>query len=168
MHADPALEEGIERAVADRFPNVTTIRVRDVLETVDGFLSRLGLAIRLTAGVAIVAGTLVLAGAIAAGHRRRVYDSAVLKVLGATRRRVISTLLLEYGLLGLVTAIVASIIGSVAAWAVVTEVMRFNFVFDLLDVVSAVVIAVAVTLILGFYGTWRALGQKAAPLLRND
>ena len=46
--------------------------------------------------------------------------------------------------------------------------MRFNFVFDLLDVVSAVVIAVAVTLILGFYGTWRALGQKAAPLLRND
>lgn len=168
VHADPALEEGIERAVADRFPNVTTIRVRDVLETVDGFLSRLGLAIRLTAGVAIVAGTLVLAGAIAAGHRRRVYDSAVLKVLGATRRRVISTLLLEYGLLGLVTAIVASIIGSVAAWAVVTEVMRFNFVFDLLDVVSAVVIAVAVTLILGFYGTWRALGQKAAPLLRND
>ena len=115
-----------------------------------------------------MAGTLVLAGAIAAGHRRRVYDSAVLKVLGATRRRVISTLLLEYGLLGLVTAIVASIIGSVAAWAVVTEVMRFNFVFNLLDVVSAVVIAVAVTLILGFYGTWRALGQKAAPLLRND
>ena len=89
-------------------------------------------------------------------------------MLGATRRRVISTLLLEYGLLGLVTAIVASIIGSVAAWAVVTEVMRFNFVFDLLDVVSAVVIAVAVTPILGFYGTWRALGQKAAPLLRND
>tara|TARA_B100000676_G_scaffold310000_3_gene375238 strand:+ start:3463 stop:5982 length:2520 start_codon:yes stop_codon:yes gene_type:complete len=168
VHADPALEEGIERAVADRFPNVTTIRVRDVLETVDAFLGRLGLAIRLTAGVAIVAGTLVLAGAIAAGHRRRVYDSAVLKVLGATRRRIISILLLEYGLLGLVTAIVASIIGSVAAWAVVTEVMRFNFVFDLLDVVSAVIIAVAVTLILGFYGTWRALGQKAAPLLRNE
>ena len=92
----------------------------------------------------------------------------VFKVLGATRRRIVSTLLLEYGLLGLVTAIVASIIGSVAAWAVVTEVMRFNFVFDLLDVVSAVFIAVAVTLILGFYGTWRALGQKAAPLLRND
>ena len=168
VHADPALEEGIERAVADKFPNVTTIRVRDVLETVNGFLGRLGLAIRLTAGVAIVAGTLVLAGAIAAGHRRRVYDSVVLKVLGAPRRRIIGTLLLEYGLLGLVTAIVASIIGSVAAWAVVTEVMRFEFVFDILAVVTAVVIAVAVTLALGFYGTWRALGQKAAPLLRNE
>ena len=168
VHADPSLEEGIERAVADKFPNVTTIRVRDVLETVNGFLGRLGLAIRLTAGVAIVAGTLVLAGAIAAGHRRRVYDSMVLKVLGATRRRIMGTLLLEYGLLGLVTAIVASVIGSVAAWAVVTEVMRFDFMFDIMAVISAVVIAVAVTLALGFYGTWRALGQKAAPLLRNE
>ena len=168
VHADPAREAAIETAVAAAFPNVTTIRVRDVLETVNGFLGRLGLAIRLTAGIAIIAGMLVLAGAVAAGHRRRVYDSVVLKVLGATRRRIMGTLLLEYGLLGLVTALVASVIGTIAAWAVVTEVMRFQFSFDPLPVATAVVIAVAVTLALGFYGTWRALGQKAAPLLRNE
>ena len=37
------------------------------------------------------AGILVLAGAITASHRRRVYDSVILKVLGATRRRVLLT-----------------------------------------------------------------------------
>ncbi len=168
VHADPKLEEGIERAVANKFPNVTTIRVRDVLDTVNGFLGRLGLAIRLTAGVAIVAGTLVLAGAIAAGHRRRVYDSVVLKVLGATRRRIVGTLLLEYGLLGLMTAVIAGLIGTAAAWAVVTKVMRFDFSFDPASVIVTVILAVAITLALGFYGTWRALGQKAAPLLRNE
>ena len=168
VHADPAREAAIETAVAAAFPNVTTIRVRDVLETVNGFLGKLGLAIRLTAGIAIVAGTLVLAGAVAAGHRRRVYDSVVLKVLGATRRRIMGTLLLEYGLLGLVTALVAAVIGSLAAWGVVTQVMKFDFAFDPLAVAAAVVIALAVTLALGFYGTWRALGQKAAPLLRNE
>lgn len=168
VHADPAREEAIETAVAAAFPGVTTIRVRDVLDTVNGFLGKLGLAIRMTAGIAIVAGTLVLAGAVAAGHRRRVYDSVVLKVLGATRRRIMGTLLLEYGLLGLVTALIASVIGSVAAWAVVTEVMKFEFSFDPLAVAGAAVIAIAVTLALGFYGTWRALGQKAAPLLRNE
>ncbi len=168
VHVDPALEEGIERAVADKFPNVTTIRVRDVLDTVNGFLGRLGLAIRLTAGVAIVAGTLVLAGAIAAGHRRRVYDSVVLKVLGATRRKIIGTLVLEYGLLGLSTAIIACLIGTVAAWAVVTEVMRVEFSFDPASVVVTALLAVVITLALGFYGTWRSLGQKAAPLLRNE
>lgn len=168
VHADPALEAGIETAVAAAFPNVTTIRVRDVLETVNGFLGKLGLAIRMTAGIAIIAGTLVLAGAVAAGHRRRVYDSVVLKVLGATRRRIMGTLLLEYGLLGLVTALIASVIGTVAAWAVVTEVMEFEFSFDPLAVAGAATIAIVVTLALGFYGTWRALGQKAAPLLRNE
>jgi putative ABC transport system permease protein len=168
VHADPALEAGIETAVAAAFPNVTTIRVRDVLETVNGFLGKLGLAIRMTAGIAIIAGTLVLAGAVAAGHRRRVYDSVVLKVLGATRRRIMGTLLLEYGLLGLVTALIASVIGTVAAWAAVTEVMKFEFSFDPLAVASAATIAIVVTLALGFYGTWRALGQKAAPLLRNE
>ena len=54
--------------------------------------------------MALVAGVLVLAGAVAAGHHRRVYDAVVLKVLGATRRTVAQTFLLEYGLLGLVTA----------------------------------------------------------------
>jgi len=168
VHADPEREAGIETVVAAAFPNVTTIRVRDVLETVNGFLGKLGLAIRMTAGIAIIAGTLVLAGAVAAGHRRRVYDSVVLKVLGASRRRIMGTLLLEYGLLGLITALIASVIGSVAAWGVVTEVMKFDFSFDPLAVVAAAAIAIAVTLALGFYGTWRALGQKAAPLLRNE
>ena len=168
VHVDPSREVGIERAIASAFPNVTTIRVRDVLETVNGFLGRLGLAIRLTAGVAIIAGTLVLAGAIAAGHRRRVYHTVVLKVLGATRRRIMGTLLLEYGLLGIVTAVVASIIGTVAAWAVVTQVMRFEYAFDGMAVITEVILAVAVTLSFGFYGTWRALGQRTAPLLRNE
>lgn len=168
VHVDPSREVGIERAIASAFPNVTTIRVRDVLETVNSFLGRLGLAIRLTAGVAIIAGTLVLAGAIAAGHRRRVYHTVVLKVLGATRRRIMGILLLEYGMLGIVTAVVASIIGTFAAWAVVTQVMRFEYAFDGMAVVTAVILAVAVTLAFGFYGTWRALGQRTAPLLRNE
>jgi putative ABC transport system permease protein len=168
VHADPAREAAIERAVAAQFPNVTTIRVRDVLDTVNEFLGKLGTAIRMTAAVAILAGTLVLAGAIAAGHRRRVYESVVLKVLGATRRRIVGTLLLEYGLLGLATAIVASVIGSAAAWAVVTRVMHFEFVFAPGTVVATSLIAVVITLAFGFYGTWRALGQKAAPLLRNE
>jgi putative ABC transport system permease protein len=168
VHADPLLEEGIERAVTDNFPNVTTIRVREVLDTVNVFLGRLGFAIRLTAGVAIAAGTLVLAGAVAAGHRRRIYDSIVLKVLGASRRRIIVILMIEYGLLGLVTALVASVAGSIAAWAIVTEVMRLEFTTDIIAIILAVAIAMPVTLVLGLFGTWQALGQKAAPLLRND
>src|SRR3546814_8856065 len=85
------------------------------------------MAVRLTAIVTLVAGTLVLAGAIAAGHRRRIYEAVVLKVLGATRRDVLAAFLLEYGLLGLVTATIAAVVGSVTAWDVVSFMLDIDW-----------------------------------------
>ena len=69
------------------------------------------------------------AGAVVAGQRRRIYDAVVMKVLGATRRDVGGAFLIEYGLLGLVTAVIALIVGSIAAALVLTEVMELEFVF---------------------------------------
>ncbi|HSR72643.1 MAG TPA: FtsX-like permease family protein, partial [Kiloniellales bacterium] len=101
VKADPAVEAALERAITDRFANVSSIRVKEALAAVAEILAQIGLAVRLSASVAILAGILVLAGAIAAGHRRRVYDAVVLKVLGATRAEMARAFLLEYGLLGL-------------------------------------------------------------------
>ena len=76
--------------------------------------------------------------------------------------------LLEYGLLGCLTAGIAAVLGSAAAFLVITEIMKLEFVFQPWAVVSTAIIATAITLLFGFAGTWRALGQKAAPLLRNE
>jgi putative ABC transport system permease protein len=164
----PAREAALESAVADAFPNVSAIRVRDVLDRVSDLLGNIALAVRATASITLLAGTLVLAGAVAAGHQRRIYDAVVLKVLGATRRNVTSAFLLEYGLLGLVTALIASVIGTAAAWVVMTRVMDADFTMLPGAVVLTAVLATAVTLAFGYAGTDRALRQKAAPLLRNE
>ena len=110
----------------------------------------------------------MLAGAIAAGHQRRVYDAVILKVLGATRRDVLRAYALEYAILGIVTAVIAAAIGSVTAWAVVEELMHFDWIFQPLAIAATASISAVVTLSFGLLGTWRALGHKAAPLLRND
>jgi putative ABC transport system permease protein len=168
VKADPEVENALEIAVTDRFVNVSSIRVKEALEQVGDLLSQIAVAVRAIAAVALVAGVLVLAGAVAAGHHRRVYDAVILKVLGATRRSIAQAFLLEYGLLGLVTAAIAAVIGTVAAWLVLTEIMRADFVFLPQAVLSTALIATAITIGFGFVGTWRALGQKAAPLLRNE
>lgn len=165
---DPALEAEVQRAVTDALPNVTAIRVKDALEGANRILSAVSVAVKATAAVTLFAGTLVLAGAIAAGHARRVRDAVILKVLGATRGRIVKTYLLEYGLLGLATAAIASLVGSVAAAAVVVEVMRGDFVLPPGVLALTALLAMGITVSFGFVGTWRALGQRPAPMLRNE
>jgi len=165
----PEQEAALQQAVGQAFPNITAVRVADALDTVNDVLMQIGTAVRAVAAVTLVAGTLVLGGAIAAGHRRRVYDAVVLKVLGATRGNIIRAFLIEYGLLGLVAAAIASLIGTIAAWAVLTGVMRVEeWVFLPVALTATALISLGITLILGLAGTWLALRRKAAPLLRNE
>lgn len=168
VYARPDAETRLLAAVNGALPNVSGVRVRDALSAAAGLLENIGVALRSTALVTLVAGLLVLAGAIAAGHRRRVYDAVVLKVLGATRWRVLRAFLLEYGLLGLVTAAIAALLGAVVAWAVLTLAMRSPWSFLPGAAFGTALLCLAVMLLFGFVGTWQAMRQKPAALLRNE
>jgi putative ABC transport system permease protein len=161
-------EEAVVRRVTEAFPNVSAIHVREALAAVGRVIGLIGDAVRITAFVTLGAGVLVLGGAIAAGHRRRVYDAVVLKVLGATRGTILSSFVIEHGLMGLLAGSIASGLGTTAAYFLVTRLMGAEWVFLPSPVISTVGLATILTLALGFAGTWRALGVKAAPYLRND
>jgi putative ABC transport system permease protein len=160
-------EVALLKAVAEAFPAVTTVRVKDALDAVGGILSQLVVGIRGASLITILAAILVLGGALAAGHRHRVYDAVVLKTLGATRGRLVGAYALEYLLLGLATGVFGVAAGSIAAWLIVTEVMNFSFVWLPGPAAVAALAALAVTLAFGLIGTFTALGQKPAPVLRN-
>src|SRR5436305_1364334 len=98
VYIAPDAEEGLVRLVTDRFPNVSAIPVREALAAVARVVGTIGAALRSVALVTLAAGMLVLGGAVAAGHRRRVYDAVMLKVLGARRRVIAAAFLIEHGL----------------------------------------------------------------------
>ncbi|GJE54982.1 ABC transporter permease [Methylobacterium thuringiense] len=164
---DPALEATVLRDVAKAFPSVTSVRVKDALETIDRLVHKLTLAIRGASVVAVLASLFVLAGAIAAGHRARLYDAVVLKVLGASRRRLMIAYGIEYGALGLSAALFGLLAGTLAGWVIVTKVMRLDFGLDLSGALVAAASAVILSVAIGLAGTWRILGQKPAPYLRQ-
>ncbi|MGH6959929.1 MAG: ABC transporter permease, partial [Dongiaceae bacterium] len=161
-------EIALQRTVADRFANISAIRVKDALEAVSRILAAVGDAVRVTASVTLLAGILVLGGAIVAGHHRRVYDAVVLKVLGATRADIARAYLIEYGLLGLVTGLLAAALGTLAGYLFQTQVLEGAWVFLPLTVLGTALIGTLITLALGLAGTLWALSQPAAPLLRNE
>jgi putative ABC transport system permease protein len=162
-----AQEGAVIRAAAETFPAITTVRVKDALEAIGALVANLVLGIRAASGVTLLAAALVLGGALAAGHRHRVYDAVILKTLGATRRRLLMAYVIEYALIGGATAIFGMLAGSLAAWLIVTDLMNLDFAWQPVPAVLATLGAVAVTVALGLAGTFSALGQKPAPVLRN-
>jgi putative ABC transport system permease protein len=166
--AQNAAQEGaLIAAAAKDFPMVTTLRVKDALDAIGAVVSNLVLAVDGASAITLIAAALVLGGALAAGHRHRVYDAVILKTLGATRGRLVGAYAIEYLLLGSATALFGVLSGSLAAWLIVSQLMHLGFSWLPLPALAAASGAVAVTVILGLFGTFSALGQKPASVLRN-
>ena len=165
--ATPALEGDILKTVTNTYPTITSVRVKDALDVVNDLVGQLATAIRAAAAIALIASVLVLSGALAAGNRARTHDAVILKTLGATRATLIRAFTYEYLLLGLTTAVFALLAGSVAAWFVVSQIMKLPSVFLPGVAATTLIISMVMTIGIGLAGTWRVLGQKAAPVLRE-
>ncbi len=161
-------EEKAFDAVGDAFPNITIVRVKDAIEAASELVGSIAGGIRVAAIFTLIAGVLVLAGGMLASHQRRLYDAVVLKVLGATRFRVVGAFAVEYGLLAVATALVAAAIGSAASYGVIDGFMGATWAFQPGALAVVIATCLAIVMSVGLVGTWRILSQKAAPLLRNE
>ncbi|HEY3778453.1 MAG TPA: FtsX-like permease family protein [Rhizomicrobium sp.] len=163
----PRDEEPMYRAITDRFPSVTTVRVKDVIAELDTLLEKLALGVRAASLVTILAGLLVLAGAISAGLRTRLYDSTVMKVIGATRLQILRVYALEYAIVGAVTGALALGAGAATATLVSHRVFDLPPVIDWRAVGLIIGGGVTLTLVMGLAITWTALAARPAKQLRN-
>ena len=162
-----AEETMLIKALADAFPTVSAVRVKDALDAVDHLVGNLVLGLRGASSVTLIAAALVLGGALAAGQRFRIYDAVILKTLGATRLRLLVAYAIEYLLIGLAAVVFGVVAGSITAELVITRVMEFSFVWVALPAAGTALFALLVTVALGLAGTFTALGHKPAEVLRN-
>ena len=167
VRVTPEQENAMYMAVTDRFPNISTVRVKDAIQQVQTLLASLAKGVSAASLVTILAGLLVLAGAIAAGSRARLYDATILKVLGATRARIALVYVIEYGVLGAATGVIALAAGTLAAWVIAFSVLDVPFTFDGQAVMVTVAGGGAATLLFGLIGALGALSVRPAGRLRS-
>lgn len=166
VHAMGPAEAPLVRGVGAAFPNVTAIRVRDALDRVSAGLADIASASRWAAGAVLATGLVVLIGAAAAGERRRAYEAAILKTLGASRKRILGSFALRAGLVGAASGVVAIGFGAAASWAVITFVMQADFRFDALSAIAVVAGGTAASLLAGLSFAWSSLRARPAQILR--
>jgi putative ABC transport system permease protein len=164
---DPAKEAELMREAAQKFPSVTSIRVKDVLDSINTLLGQIAIAIRAASSIGLLASVLVLGGALASGQQARIHDAVVLKTLGATRGKLIAAFTLEYGLIGLATALFGLGAGGLAAYVISTHIMHIEFVWLWPQALIILTLALAITISIGLFGSWDILGRKPAAYLRD-
>jgi putative ABC transport system permease protein len=161
-------EVRLARALARAFPSATPIRVKDALDSFNAVLGKVMTAVRVAGSVTLVAGALVLAGALATAQRRRIQQAVILKAIGATRSRILSSHVAEYLILASVTAMLSVVLGTFAAWVVLTQVMELEFIFTPAAVILALALATTLVLTFGGLGTRQVLKAPAAAYLRSE
>ncbi|MET4101121.1 putative ABC transport system permease protein [Roseovarius sp. MBR-78] len=167
VYADsPATEEAILRDVTDRYPNVTAINVRDALLRVTDLLASLASATSWGASVTLLTGFLVLIGAAAADARARRHEAAILKVLGATRARILVGLALRALILGAAAGLVALGAGILGGWAVSRFVMETEFSVIWPSALGIIAGGTGVTLLAGLGHALGPLAARPARVLR--
>lgn len=160
-------EDALQTQLAREMPNITSVCVREALELAGKLVGSVLIAVRVTAAVTLMAGVLVLAGALAAARQRQIYDTVVLKVLGASGKRLLGIFIMEYALLGLVTALIAAVLGTAAAYGIITGIMELPWHFTGLAVAQVTALALLLTLATGLTATGRLLALKPARFLRD-
>jgi putative ABC transport system permease protein len=163
----PPEEAAVVKAVADAFPAVSAVSVKDALDAVDRMVGNLASGLRGASMLTLVAAALVLGGALAASHRSRLYDAVVLRTLGATRRQLLAAYAMEFLLVGLISVLFGLAAGSLTAGLVVSRLFDFPFLFLAGRAALAACVALVEVVGLGLFGTVQVLRRKPMEVLRN-
>jgi putative ABC transport system permease protein len=165
----PAQDEvPLQQAVVAAFPNVTAINIGDMLNNFARVLDRLSLAIQAVALFCVVSGGLVMAAALAATRYRRLYESVILKALGATRGLIARVFAVEYAILGAIGGIIGSGLASALSWAVLTTIFDLAWTLQPNILAAGVGATIVLTIVVGFLSTFRILGQPPLTVLRQE
>jgi putative ABC transport system permease protein len=139
----------LQRDVVSRFPNVASLDLTLIQQTVGKVLSKVTTAIRFMAGLSLALGIPVLFSAVSATRRERLREGVLLKVLGATRRQVGRIMLAEYLLLGALGSLVGVILSVGGAWALMHYVFKQPFSPAVLPAVLVALLMITVAVSIG-------------------
>ena len=168
VRVPPEGEVPLQQAVVAALPNVTAINIGDVLDSFVRILERLSLAIRAVALFCILAGAIVMAAALATTRYRRLYESVVLKAVGATRGLVGGSFAIEYALMGVAAGLIGIVLANALAWGILQFIMDLPWTIQPRVLATGFVLTVILTLAVGFLSTFRILGQRPLTVLRHE
>lgn len=114
---DDQTSADIQRILVTQYPTLSILDLRQVLTVIEKLLTKISYIINFMAFFSILIGVIVLLGAVRTSKYQRIRESVLLRTMGAKSKDILKIQGLEYlylGLLGALSGILLSLIGSLA------------------------------------------------------
>ncbi|MBC7798665.1 MAG: FtsX-like permease family protein [Pyrinomonadaceae bacterium] len=165
---DAAQRSQIQRVIVDKYPNVSIIDTADAIAAIKKLLDNFSLAISFVGAFVFFCGALILIGSISLTKFQRIYENAILKTLGAKRGTLLTILLVEYGLLGILASIIGVSASTLLSYLVAKYVLDIKWQFDLSLMLSGLFVTIALVMIVGAVSSFDVLLKKPLATLRSQ
>jgi putative ABC transport system permease protein len=163
----PAGVARLQRDVVQRYPNVSSLDLSLIQNTVNNVLGKVTSAIRFMALISLAFGIPVLFSAVAATRRDRLREGVLLKTLGATRRQVGRILLSEYALLGALGSLAGVLLSTAGAWLLMKFVFETTFSPAIAPVLLVGAVMTLLAIVIGFATGREVFRQTPMAALRE-
>jgi putative ABC transport system permease protein len=165
---DTAARAALQSELVGRAPNISVIDGREMLTTMRTVIENVTIAVTVVGGLVVLSGLLILIGAVAMTKFRRIYEAAIFKTLGATRRAIASILLLEYGFLGALAGTIGSVGAIALNWGISRYALDIPFTPLPMITVTGVLVSALLVAVVGVVSSWDVLQHKPLATLRAE
>jgi putative ABC transport system permease protein len=165
---EPEATAAFQRAVVQRYGNVSVIDLTLILNTLNAILGRVSHAVRVVAAFTILSGFAVLAAAILSSRSQRIKESILLKTLGAPRSQILTGLVAEYVFAGALAALAGTALALAATWGL--SLYFFDGIAHVLDgrLATIPLLATVITVAAGMLGCWGLFRRSSLDALRAE
>jgi putative ABC transport system permease protein len=158
----------LQRVLVTRFPNISAIDVREVLQSVQEVMNNVSLAVSIVGGVTLCAGVLILIGSVAMTKFQRLYEAAIYRTLGAGTRLLAAMTAIEYGLLGLLAGFIGAAGATALSWGVSTRILEIAWRPLPGTLAAGIAVAAALVGVVGVAASADVLVRKPLATLRGE
>ncbi len=151
-----------------QFPNVSLIDLRLILSTVNELFDKLGLIVRFLALFSIITGLVVLAGAVINSKFVRIRENVLLRTVGARTSQITRITLIEYGYLGLFSALTGMILSLGGGWLLTKFFFQITFAFDWIELLIISGGVIFLTLAIGWFNSREVISTPPLQVLRKE
>ena len=158
----------MQRAVVQRYPNVSAIDFTLVLRVVEGIVSKISFAIQFMAMFTVFTGVILLVTAVLNSRFQRLRESILLRTLGASSSQLLCIQIIEFALLGVLASVTGIVLAMVAQWLLIKFLFKIQFSVPIAHLVTAIVINSVLTVVVGLTASRSVLKRPPLEVLRAE